>query len=1218
MDDLTPSQALHTLAHRAGIASQYAGFWGADVTVPDATLRAALQAMGIAAQTDADVLQALQTGAVPTATPVVPPVLVVNQGQVGRVTVLAPAPAQWALQDENGVSHQGTCVPDGEAVHITLPADLHPGYYRLRVTVGAQDCADDCTVIVTPAQCWVPAPLKNGDRWWGPCVQLYAIRSARNWGIGDLGDLRELVGTMAALGASFVGLNPLHALFAQQPEVASPYSPSSRDALNALYIDVQSLVDSSDHSELRLHVNSLAFQHRLAALRAAGMVDYAGVAAVKTEVLGALWQHFRSTHLAQGTDSAHVFHTFVQTQGAALRQHALFEALQAQFAAADPAVWGWPVWPEAYRDIRGAAVAQFAQVHAERVDYHLWLQWLADQQLAAAQAHARALGMGLGLYRDLAVGVNEGGSDTWTQPQMYALGMHVGAPPDPLSAMGQNWGLPPLNPVQLQAGRYQPFIDTLRANMRHAGALRLDHVMGLMRLFWLPPQHVGNGAGTYASYPLDALLGILALESTRHQCLVIGEDLGNVAPAMRQAMHARALLSYRPLFFERDNDAALRAPGDWQPQALAVVSTHDLPTLRGFWRGEDLAVLSGLQLFPDATAHDQQVQARANDRDLLVQALEHEGLLPPDFTTATQPLPDDIHSGFVDAVYSFIARTPCWLVGVQLEDVALQRLQVNVPGTTEDMFPNWRRKVAVPVEDLGTDPRMRTLAAALHAARTTPPHARLKILFATPECAPWVKTGGLGDVSAALPQALGALGHDVKVLMPAYPGLAARAPLPPVRRVIDIPAVGVWPAARLLCGTPVDGSTLVLLDCPELYDRTGGPYVDAAGHDHADNARRFAFLAHVAAWLGSPDSPWPGWQADVVHGNDWQCGLAPLYLAQAAAASHASGTTRRHAASVLTIHNLAFQGVFPMGTADSIAVQPAWRTVQGAEYWGQLSMLKAGLQCADAITTVSPTYAREIQQSALGFGMDGVLRDKASRLHGILNGIDTTVWNPQHDPLIPHPFHTEALDGKRRNKAALQQRCGLAVAPHAMLFGLVGRLTWQKGIDLVVDLVPWLLAQGCQLVVLGQGEPGLQAALLAAAAQRPDAVAVHVDFDETLAHHIEAGVDCFLMPSRFEPCGLNQMYSQRYGTPPVVHATGGLVDSVVDVHVGTDGVAGTGFVMPEPTVPALQDALQRALELFAQPEEWRRVQAQGMARDFGWAGSARAYEAVYRSILAAR
>jgi len=1194
---------LHTRAEQAGLARRYSGFWGAEVEVPDATLQAALHAMG------ADEHPAESTS-------LLPPVHVVDEGQATTVALLRSAPTTaWTLEDEHGQQWQGTV-----AAHaITLPASLPAGYYRLWLDTQP---THDCTVVVAPARCWVPDALANegkeGQRWWGPCVQLYALRSARNWGMGDLGDLRALVEVMAGLGADFVGLNPLHTLFAQRPEVASPYSPSSRETLNPLYIAIEDVPEYAEGNAVRTLVQSVAFQRRLAAQRSAEMVDYAGVAAAKHEALALLWQHFSHEHLAHGTARAAEFHRFVQSQGEGLRLHALFEALQAHFVAADPAVWGWPAWPEAWRDPEAPAVQQFAQAHAEQLQYHCWLQWLAESQLQAAQAHAKALGMGLGLYRDLAVGVNEGGADTWRQRSAYALGMYVGAPPDPLNALGQNWGLPPLNPLRLRPLRFAPFIDTLRANMRHAGALRLDHVMGLMRLFWLPPHDVGGGEGTYAAYPLDALLGILALESVRHRCMVIGEDLGNVAPAMRSAMQSRALLSYRPLFFERDAATqGFAPPATWPAQALAVASTHDLPTLRGFWQGEDLAVQTRLQLFPSEAARAAELQTRTQDRLRLSAALEREGLAPEGMSAALDQLPDDMDAPLVDAVYRYLARTPCWLLGVQLEDVCGQLLQVNVPGTTEDRFPNWRRKTTLPVDAMATDARLLAFALALRqeraAAVDAAPPSRLKVLFVTPECAPWVKTGGLGDVSAALPQALGALGHDVKVLMPAYPGLAARAPLPPVVRTIDIPAAGPWPAARLLCSAPQDGAALVLLDCPGLYERPGGPYVDATGNDHGDNAWRFGFLCHVAAWLGSPDSPWPHWQADVVHGNDWPCGLAPLYLAQAPV-----DATRPRAATVLTIHNLAFQGVYPMDVAPQLGIAPEWRTVHGVEYWGQMSMLKAGLQTADAITTVSPTYAREIQQAALGFGLDGVLRDKAQRLHGILNGIDTRVWNPQHDPLIAQPFSAHTLQHKAANKQALQQRCGLAPRPDALLLGLVGRLTWQKGIDLVVALLPWLLEQGCQLAVLGQGEPALQDALRDAAARRPDAVSVSVDFNEALAHNIEAGADVFLMPSRFEPCGLNQMYSQAYGTLPVVHATGGLADSVEDVRVEAEGVSGTGFVMAEPTVPALQHALQRVLDLFAQPEDWQRVQAQGMARDFGWAGSAREYESVYRKVLAGR
>jgi (1->4)-alpha-D-glucan 1-alpha-D-glucosylmutase len=322
--------------------------------------------------------------------------------------------------------------------------------------------------------------------------------------------------------------------------------------------------------------------------------------------------------------------------------------------------------------------------------------------------------MGIGLYCDLAVGVNGGGAETWVEHGMYALGMHAGAPPDPLAPTGQDWGLPPWSPQRLQQARYQPFIDTLRANMRHCGALRLDHVMALMRLFWTGPD-----GGTYVEYPLDDLMGVLALESLRHQCMVIGEDLGNVAPRMREAMREGNLLSYRPLLFERQDDGAYRRPAHWQPKALAVVSTHDLPTLRGFWRGEDIELSARLGLYPDQAAHEQQVLARSQDRAHLLLALQHEQLLPEGTNVQPTSMPDPT-SAFVDAVYAFLARTPCWLVGVQLEDVTGQLLQVNVPGTTEDRFPNWRRKLSVTVEGLGSDARWASLAAVLRAERHGP------------------------------------------------------------------------------------------------------------------------------------------------------------------------------------------------------------------------------------------------------------------------------------------------------------------------------------------------------------------------------------------------------------------------------------------------------------------------------------------------------------------
>jgi starch synthase len=479
----------------------------------------------------------------------------------------------------------------------------------------------------------------------------------------------------------------------------------------------------------------------------------------------------------------------------------------------------------------------------------------------------------------------------------------------------------------------------------------------------------------------------------------------------------------------------------------------------------------------------------------------------------------------------------------------------------------------------------------------------MKILFATPECAPYVKTGGLGEVSAALPATLARLGHDVRLLMPAYSGMRVSGE---VLDTIDIAPYGPFPAAQLLPVRVANGVTLLLLACPALYQRNGGPYVDSAGHDHHDNALRFGFLSRVAALLGTGASPCRDWRADIVHANDWPCGFAPLYLAQARLGERAA------AASVMTIHNIAFQGMFPMYVADLLGVPHHWRGIDGVEFWGQVSMLKAGLQFADAITTVSPTYAREIQTEAFGVGLQGVLQARAQRLFGILNGIDTEVWNPLGDPLIPASYGAANLAAKAENKVALQRRCGLAADPKAMVFGVVSRLTSQKGIDLVLRHLDQLRKGGGQLAVLGQGEPALHDALATAAQAHAGTVAVSFGYDETLAHLIEAGADCFLMPSRFEPCGMNQMYSQRYGTPPVVNATGGLVDTVVDA--GTEAPDATGFLIPEPSVTSLVVGVRRAIAAYRDPVRWRRMQVQGMTRDFGWGAAARAYIRIFDAL----
>ena len=484
---------------------------------------------------------------------------------------------------------------------------------------------------------------------------------------------------------------------------------------------------------------------------------------------------------------------------------------------------------------------------------------------------------------------------------------------------------------------------------------------------------------------------------------------------------------------------------------------------------------------------------------------------------------------------------------------------------------------------------------------------QLRVLFATSECVPLVKTGGLGDVSAALPAALRALGLDVRILLPGYRQVLAQ--LPDRREVARFAPSAGLPASRLLQGQTASGAPLYLLDCPEFYDRPDGPYQDKTGSDWSDNALRFGLLSHVAALLGSADNPLD-WHPQVLHCNEWQTGLAPAYL------HHASGA---RAATLLTIHNLGFQGIFEPQLVAALGLPPDSFHPDGVEYYGKLSFLKAGLQFADAISTVSPGYALEIQSEPLGFGLQGLLAARKDSLYGILNGVDTGLWNPATDPLIASHYSADTLAAKAVNKSALRARLGLASAPDVPLFAVISRLTEQKGLDWLLEIAPQLLALPAQLALLGGGDAELERGFLALAQSQPQAASATIGFNETLAHLIEAGADAFLMPSRFEPCGMNQMYSQRYGTPPIVRATGGLADTVVDCTPATLAAgSASGFVFHEPSAKALLTAVGRAAVAWRDDATWRALQRNGMARDFSWDASARRYAAIYAQLAKKR
>jgi len=479
----------------------------------------------------------------------------------------------------------------------------------------------------------------------------------------------------------------------------------------------------------------------------------------------------------------------------------------------------------------------------------------------------------------------------------------------------------------------------------------------------------------------------------------------------------------------------------------------------------------------------------------------------------------------------------------------------------------------------------------------------MQILFASSEAHPLIKTGGLADVSGALPKALHDLKQDVRLILPAYQALLARAGH--FTEVARLTLTGSVVPVRVLAGTLPDADVPVyLVDAPRCFDRPGNPYTGPDGHDWPDNAQRFALFCRAIVELAQ-DRAGLDWRPDIVHCNDWQTGLVPALLS----------LESPRPASIFTIHNLAYQGLFDASHYPTLALPETWWSLHQLEFHDRLSFIKGGLVFADALTTVSPTYAAEIRTPEFGCGLEGLLDHRAAHLTGILNGADYTLWNPASDPLLSAHFSHSALKGKDANKQSLQQLFGLPTDARVPLFAHVGRLVEQKGIDLVLEILPELLRRPLQLVMLGSGQAALEAALRAAQARYPDRLGIRIGYDEALAHRIEAGADLFLMPSRFEPCGLNQIYSLRYGTLPLVRRTGGLADTVVDTTAATlaAGTA-TGFVFEDATADDLLASIDRALHLYAQRTAWTRVVKNAMAQDFSWTRSAQRYLELYQKL----
>jgi (1->4)-alpha-D-glucan 1-alpha-D-glucosylmutase len=718
-----------------GVHQEYHTIWGEHHPTGERAKRAILAAMGIPAEDDAAVARSVREHEHRAWIRLLPPVMVLREFS-GPCRIALSLPVEldrkachWRLRTESGQEMSGEFVPaeleEGgrhqlhgqefvrRVLALDLPAEI--GYHRFFMVCG-NATQGEMPLIVVPHACYTPPAIQGDSRAWGFAAQLYGVRSARNWGMGDFGDLRAMVDFSAESGAGTVLLNPMHALFPDAPEHASPYSPSSRVWFNTLYLDVEAIADFAECEPARERVFAPEFQEKLGSLRNSTQVDYAGVAAAKREILELLYQHFRARHLAQGSQRACDFRAFQAEHGESLRKLAQFETLQEHFHASCEVSWGWPSWPQAYQDQHAQEVAEFSEAHLARVEFYEYLQWQAFLQLEAVGQRSWERGLGIGIMLDLAIGVAEGGAATWTRPELHALSASAGAPPDEINLLGQDWGLPPWIPHKLTEAAYEPFIELLRTNMRFAGALRMDHVMGLYRLFWVV-RGLPATEGSYVSYPFEDLLGILALESQRNRCLVIGEDLGTVPDEVRHALHPAGVLSTRVLYFERQHDGRMKPPRDYPAQAAAAVTTHDLPTLTGFWQGLDIELRERLDLFPSDEVRNRQIASRNADRPHLLQALEGEGLLPPGGNTQPESFPE-MTPELAQAVYAYLARSPSKLLLLQMEDGFGVAEQPNLPGTTEAVYPCWRLKLPDNLEAWQDNVRLQGIIQALRRQRS--------------------------------------------------------------------------------------------------------------------------------------------------------------------------------------------------------------------------------------------------------------------------------------------------------------------------------------------------------------------------------------------------------------------------------------------------------------------------------------------------------------------
>lgn len=731
---------IRKLADLYGIVPEYYDISGRKNLTSENTAKAILRTMQLEIEKEDSLKQEIDRKSAKPWDDLVLPVMVISENhQPCTIPVYIPLGSRalpdlllsWTVTGESGLHESFSCSGDDLALDeekwlhdlrylkVLLRDDRRRdiGYYTVNVscTLRSRDDADNfikektMRLIITPDSCYLPDSL-NTKQARGLSVNLYAVMSDKNWGIGDLGDLRDIVEILGKLGGDFVGINPLHVIPNTMPYGISPYSPISRLFRNVVYLDINSIPEVVSSSKAGEFMSSSQFRQELEALKSSGLIDYERIAELKRSVLMLAFETFLEHDIKGNTGRGISFRNFQTEENPGLNMFAVYSVLRDHMISTR-GIYAWQDWPIEYQDPSGASVQKFAKEHKEEVLFHKYLQWLIDEQLEEVQNASSEHGLTIGLYNDLAVGSVAGGSDTWSFSGAIAANVDVGAPPDDFSINGQNWGFPPMSPENIKESGYELFIRTIRQNMKHAGALRIDHALGLFRLFWIP-SGLSPKEGAYVTYPAEDLLRIIALESVRNRVVVVAEDLGTLEESFREMLQRFNMLSYRLFYFERNYpDPSFRQLDAYLAGALCAVTTHDLPTLYGFWQGKDIEIKKSLGMYQNDDQWKHDLTIRGRDRELIIDILRQHGLVG-NAESPDGPMTPEL----CEAVYRYLALTPCKLLLISLDDVIGTINQQNLPGTVTE-YPNWKQKNPLTISEIIADGRLAKLFSALSRKR---------------------------------------------------------------------------------------------------------------------------------------------------------------------------------------------------------------------------------------------------------------------------------------------------------------------------------------------------------------------------------------------------------------------------------------------------------------------------------------------------------------------